>query len=221
LRQYIYGDINLEQSDQICCGTNEGFNEVWWFYCSANSTVIDKYVVYNYAEDIWMYGTMGRTAWVDSGLNNYPIGATYSNNLVFHENGVDDNTSGTPAAINAYITSSQFDIGDGHAFGFIWRLIPDITFRGSTAANPQVTMTLQPAQNSGSGYNIPQSEGGVNYAAVTRSATVPIEQFTGQVLIRVRGRQMDFKVASSDLGVQWQLGAPRIDIKADGRRGNT
>ena len=221
LRQYIYGDINLEQSDQICCGTNEGFNEVWWFYCSANSDVIDKYVVYNYMEDIWMYGTMGRTAWVDSGLNNYPLAATYSNNLVYHENGVDDGTSSTPAAINAYITSSQFDIGDGHAFGFIWRLIPDITFRGSTAANPQVTMTLQPAQNSGSGYNIPQSEGGVNYAAVTRSATVPIEQFTGQVLIRVRGRQMDFKVASSELGVQWQLGAPRIDIKADGRRGNT
>ena len=221
LRQYIYGDINLEQADQVVCGTNEGFNEVWWFYCSANSTVIDKYVVYNYMEDIWMYGTMGRTAWVDSGLNNYPLAATYSNNLVFHENGVDDNTSGTPAAIEAYISSSQFDIGDGHAFGFIWRLIPDITFRGSTASNPQVTMTLQPAQNSGSGYNVPESLGGSSSAPVVRSATVPIEQFTGQVLIRVRGRQMAFEVRSVDLGVQWQLGAPRIDIKPDGRRGNT
>ena len=221
LRQYIYGDINLEQADQVVCGTNEGFNEVWWFYCSANSTVIDKYVVYNYMEDIWMYGTMGRTAWVDSGLNQYPLAATYSNNLVFHENGVDDNTSGTPAAIDAYIASSQFDIGDGHAFGFIWRLIPDITFRGSTASNPQVTMTLQPAQNSGSGYNVPESLGGNSSAPVVRSATVPIEQFTGQVLIRVRGRQMAFEVRSVDLGVQWQLGAPRIDIKPDGRRGNT
>jgi hypothetical protein len=172
-------------------------------------------------EDIWMYGTMGRTAWVDSGLNQYPVAATYSNNLVFHENGVDDNVSGTPVAIDAYISSSQFDIGDGHAFGFIWRLIPDITFRGSTAANPQVTMTLQPAQNSGSGYNVPESVGGSSNAAVVRTATVPIEQFTGQVLIRVRGRQMSFKVQSANLGVQWQLGAPRIDIKPDGRRGNT
>jgi hypothetical protein len=221
LRQYIYGDINLEQTLQFFCGTNEGFNEVWWFYCSANSTVIDRYVSYNYMEDIWMYGTMGRTAWVDSGLNQYPLAATYEDNLVFHENGVDDNISGTPVAIDAYISSSQFDIGDGHAFGFIWRLIPDITFRGSTAANPQVTMTLQPAQNSGSGYNVPESVGGNSNAPVVRTATVPIEQFTGQVLIRVRGRQMSFKVQSADLGVQWQLGAPRIDIKPDGRRGNT
>ncbi len=221
LRQYIYGDINMEQADQFFCGTNEGFNEVWWFYCSAGSEVIDKYVAYNYQEDIWMYGTMGRTAWVDSGLNTYPVAATYSNNLVYHENGVDDNISGTPVAIDAYISSSQFDIGDGHAFGFIWRLIPDITFRGSTAASPQVTMTLQPAQNSGSGYNVPESVGGSSNAAVVRSAVVPIEQFTGQVLIRVRGRQMSFKVQSANLGVQWQLGAPRIDIKPDGRRGNT
>ena len=221
LRQYIYQDINLEQADQIVCGTNEGFNEVWWFYCSANSTVIDKYVSYNYMEDIWTYGTMGRTAWGDSALNTYPLAATYANNLVFHENGVDDNITGTPVAIDAYITSSQFDIGDGHAFGFVWRLIPDITFRGSTATNPQVTMTLQPAQNSGSGYNVPESVGGSSNAPVVRSAVVPIEQFTGQVLIRVRGRQMAFKVQSADLGVQWQLGAPRIDIRADGRRGNT
>jgi hypothetical protein len=140
---------------------------------------------------------------------------------VFHENGVDDNISGTPVAIDAYISSSQFDIGDGHAFGFIWRLIPDITFRGSTATSPQVTMTLQPAQNSGSGYNVPESLGGSSNAPVARTAVVPIEQFTGQVLIRVRGRQMSFKVQSANLGVQWQLGAPRIDIKPDGRRGNT
>jgi hypothetical protein len=221
LRQYIYGDINLEQADQVFCGTNEGFNEVWWFYCSSGSDVIDRYVSYNYMEDIWMYGTMGRTAWSDSALNQYPLAATYANNLVFHENGVDDNITGTPVAIDAYISSSQFDIGDGHAFGFIWRLIPDITFRGSTAANPQVTMTLQPAQNSGSGYNVPESLGGSSNASVVRTATVPIEQFTGQVLIRVRGRQMSFKVQSANLGVQWQLGAPRIDIKPDGRRGNT
>ena len=221
LRQFIYQDINLEQADQICCGTNEGFNEVWWFYCSSSSIFVDRYVVYNYQEDVWFYGEMGRTAWLDSGLNNYPIAATYAQNIVYHEFGVDDNTSGTPAPISAYITSSQFDIGDGHAFGFIWRLIPDITFRGSSANNPQVTMTLKPLQNSGSGFNVPQSLGGSSSAPVVRSAVVPVEQFTGQVLIRVRGRQMEFKVESADLGVQWQLGAPRIDIKPDGRRGNT
>jgi len=218
LRQYIYGDINLEQQSQFFAGTNEGFNEVWWFYCSSGSTAIDRYVVYNYAEDIWYYGTMARTAWVDSGLNLYPVAATYSDNLVYHELGVDDNTTGVPVAIDSYITSSQFDIGDGHAFGFIWRLIPDVTFRGSTAGSPQVTMTLLPLQNSGSGYNTPPSVGGVDNATVTRSATVPVEQFTGQVYIRVRGRQMSFKVAGNQLGLQWQLGAPRIDIKPDGRR---
>jgi hypothetical protein len=220
LRQYIYSNINLTQQQQFFSSTNEGFNEVWWFYCSSGSIVIDKYVVYNYAEDVWYFGTMGRTAWMDTGLLSYPIAATYDNTLVYHENGVDDNTAGTAVAMDSYITSSEFDIGDGHNFGFVWRIIPDITFRGSSATNPQVTMTLKPLQNSGSGYNNPESEGGVNYAPVVRTATVPIEQFTQQVNIRVRGRQMAFKVEGNQLGLQWQLGAPRIDIKPDGRRGS-
>jgi len=219
LRQYIFQDINLDQQAQFFASTNEGFNEVWWFYCSSGSTVIDKYVVYNYYEDIWYYGTMGRTAWVDSGLNDYPVAATYSNNLVYHEYGLNDNTTGTPVAIDSYITSSEFDIGDGHNFGFVWRLIPDITFRGSTATSPQVTMSLKPLQDSGSGYNDPESEGGVSYGTVTKTASAPIEQFTQYVYIRVRGRQMSFKVEGNQLDLQWQLGAPRIDIKPDGRRG--
>ena len=222
LRQYIFNDFNFEQAYQVTAGTNEGFNEIWWFYPSANSTVNDRYVVYNYVEDIWYYGTMGRTAWLDSGIRNYPIGATYDNTLVYHENGVDDNTAGTATAINAYIQSSQFDIDDGHNFGFIWRMIPDITFRGSASGNsfptPQVTMTLTPYQNSGSGANIPASVGGSSSANVTRIAQVPIEEFTGQVYVRVRGRQLAFRVESSQLGTQWQLGAPRVDIKPDGRR---
>jgi len=220
LRQYIYQDINLDQQVQFFASTNEGFNEVWWFYCSSGSTVIDKYVVYNYAEDIWYYGTMGRTAWMDSGLNDYPIAATYNNNLVYHEYGLDDNTTGSPVAIDSYITSSEFDIGDGHNFGFVWRLIPDITFRGSTATSPQVTMSLEALQSSGSGYNNPESEGGVNYGTVTRGVSVPVETFTQYVYMRVRGRQMTFKVQGTQLGLQWQLGAPRIDIKPDGRRGS-
>jgi len=222
LRNHIFSDINQGQNLQIFAGTNEGFNEVWWYYCSANSTTIDKYVVYNYAEDIWYYGSLARTAWLDSGLRDYPIAATYSYNLVNHEEGVDDNEGATPLPINAVISSSEFDIDDGHNFGFIWRILPDITFRGSTGSNtPQVTMTLAPMQNSGSGVNSPASVGGVDNAAVSRIAVATIEEFTGQVYIRVRGRQLIFTCESNQLGTQWQLGAPRIDIKPDGRRGNT
>ena len=228
LRQYIFDDINSNELDQVVASTNEGFNEVWFFYCSASSNLIDKYVVYNYAEDIWYYGYMGRTAWIDSGLRNYPTAATYSYNLVQHEYGLNDCTdSSTGVAIQSYINSSQFDIDDGQNFGFIWRVVPDITFRGSTAANPAVTMTLLPLQNSGSGYNNPTSVGGQAYASVystgNQAITVggkayEIEQFTGQVYTRVRGRQMSFSVYSNQLDMTWQLGAPRIDIRADGRR---
>ena len=226
LRQYIYSDINLNQHQQVCSGTNEGFNEVWWFYCSADSTQVDKYVVYNYMEDIWYYGSMARTAWLDSGSLEYPLAAPYisstSNNLVYHENGNDDNTTGTPAAIDSYISSSEFDISDGHNFGFIWRILPDLTFRSSTGdETPQVTMTLIPLQNSGSGYTNPASVGGSDYATISRITTTPVEEFTGQVYVRVRGRQLVFKVEGNQLGLQWQLGAPRIDIRPDGRRGNS
>ena len=221
LRQYVYNDINLSQAAQIVATTNEGFNEVWFFYCSANSIAIDKYVTYNYAEDVWAYGTMGRTAWLDSGLRNYPMAATYSYNIVYHENGVDDNQTGTPQPIYAMISTAEFDIDDGDRFGFVRRILPDITFAGSTAANPQVTLTLTPMQNSGSGYNDPQSVGGDASALVVRSATVPIEAFTGQVFIRVRGRQMILTMSSNQLGCTWQMGAHRLDIKQDGGRGNT
>ena len=219
LRQYIFSDINQSQWQQVFAGTNEGFNEVWWYYCSAGSTRVDKYVVYNYAEDIWYYGNLGRTAWLDSGLRDYPLAATYTRNLVNHEQGVDDNETGTPTSIAAFIGSSEFDIDDGHNFGFIWRVIPDITFRNSTGAlTPQCTMTLIPMQNSGSGFNDPRSTAGTSSASIQRIATAPIEEFTGQVYIRVRGRQVIFRVDSDRLGTTWQLGAPRIDIKSDGRR---
>jgi hypothetical protein len=221
LLRHIFQDINLAQASQVFAGTNEGFNEVWWFYCSQNSVEVDLYVIYNYTEDVWSYGTLGRTAWLDSGLLNHPLGATYSYNLVEHEQGNDDNVSGTPVAINAIIGSAEFDIDDGDHFGFVWRMLPDITFRGSDAASPQVTMTLIPMQNSGSGYNNPISVGGNSDATVTRTSTSVIEQFTGQVYVRVRGRQMIIQVESNQLGCAWQLGSPRIDIKQDGRRGNS
>jgi hypothetical protein len=218
LRQHVFGDINLLQLGQVCSGTNEGFNEVWWFYCSANSTVVDRYVVYNYLEDIWYYGSLGRTAWIDSGLRAYPLAATYSNNLVEHEYGVDDNQTDVTLPIVATIESAEFDLDDGDKFMFIRRVLPDITFRGSTANNPSGELSLIPMQNSGSGYNNPRSVGGSSNAGVVRSATVPIEQFTGQVYIRVRGRQIIVKFESSDVGVAWQLGSMRLDMQPDGKR---
>jgi hypothetical protein len=214
LRRYVFGDFNQDQSAQVFAGTNEGFNEVWWFYCSAGSTEVDKYVIYNYLEKVWYYGTMGRTAWLDTGLQPYPIAATYINNIVNHESGVDDGATATPAPILANISSSEFDIGDGHNFGFVWRVLPDLTFGGSAASpTPQVTMTLQGLTNSGSGVTASAGQ-----AVVKGSTYVITEEFTGQIYTRVRGRQMIFKIESDQLGTTWQLGAPRIDIRPDGRR---
>jgi hypothetical protein len=224
LRQYVFENINKLQFEQVFAGTNEGFNEIWWFYVSNDSVdnTIDSYVVFNYAENngqgCWYYGSMARTAWLDSGLRDYPIASTYSYNIVNHEQGVDNNETETTLPIESFITSSEFDVDDGDRFGFIWRVLPDMKFVGSTAANPQVTMYLKPMQNSGSGYNVPPSLGGSDSATVTRTATVPIEQFTGQVYIRVRGRQVSMEYRSTTLGVQWQAGSPRIDIRQDGRR---
>jgi hypothetical protein len=218
LRKFIFDDLNPAQYDQVFAGTNESYHEVWWFYCSSNSTAVDRYVIYNYVENVWYYGTMARTAWLDSGLREYPLAATYSNNLVNHEIGVDDAETATPQAIHAFVASAEFDLDDGHQFMFIWRMLPDIRFDGSTAENPSAVMTLLPLANSGSGYNSPLSEGGSNAGTVIRTATLPIEQYTGQVNVRVRGRQLAIKVESTDLGVTWQLGVPRADMRSDGRR---
>ena len=217
LRKFVFSDLNLGQTQQIFSGTSEGFNEVWWFYCSSNSTTIDKYVVYNYLEKVWYYGTMARTAWLDSGLRAYPQAATYVPNIVNHEYGLNDNATGNPAALDAYISSSEFDIGDGHNFGYVWRVLPDLTFNNSTNSpsneTPKVAMTLYPMLNSGSGAGTAAS------ANVTKIAAYSItEEFTGIIYTRVRGRQMIFKVGSNQVNTSWQLGAPRFDIRPDGRR---
>ena len=218
LRQFIFNDFNTQQYDQVVAGTNESYHEIWWFYCSTDQTTSDRYVVYNYMEDVWYYGTMSRSAWLDSGLRDHPLGATYSSNLVNHEQGVDDNENATTLPIHAYVASAEFDLDDGHQFVFIWRILPDIRFDGSTSGSPSATMTLLPLANSGSGYSDPASVGGNNAQAVTRTAVLPVEQFTGQIYTRVRGRQLAMKVESTGLGVTWQLGAPRLDMRPDGRR---
>lgn len=220
LRRFVFSDINQTQSDQVFCSTNEGFNEVWWFYCSAESFTIDKYVVYNYLEKVWYYGTMARTAWLDSGLLANPIAATYSNTLVNQESGLNANENGTVTALNAYISSSEFDIGDGHNFGFVWRMLPDLTFQNSknypnepSGAAPKLTMTLYGLANSGSGAT---SSAGANVSSI---ATYDItEEFTGELFTRMRGRQMILKIESNQINTSWQLGAPRVDIRPDGRR---
>ena len=288
LRQYVFNDFNYEQAFQVVSGTNEGYNEVWWQYPSTNSPVNDRYVIYNHLERIWYYGTINRTAWLDSPLRQYPMAAfsvktsylnsditssqtsitlvdatsypyagaiqigseiiTYTgsslntltgctrgaanttaashsaydtatylvpNQVLYHEYGVNDGSLPTALPIDAYIQSSDFDIGDGHNFGFVWRILPDVNFIGSdtnTNPTPSLTMTIRPRQNSGTAYGSPDPN------SVVQTVSYPVEQYTGQVYTRLRGRQMGFKVESNDLGVAWQLGTPRIDIRPDGRR---
>ena len=219
LWQYVFDDINKDQAFQVFSGSNESYNEVWWFYCSQNSNQIDKYVIYNYLERVWSYGTMNRTAWLDSGLRQFPMAAyPVGNKVLFHEANVDDVSGLTPVPIEAYIQSSDFDIGDGHNFGFVWRILPDITFNGSNSNQPSVTMTLRPRQNSGTPYGTadnPRVQSAQNY---TSRNTYEVQEFDGQVYTRLRARQMSFRIESTGLGVAWQLGSPRIDIRPDGRR---
>ena len=305
VRQYVYENINLGQGAQIFAGTNEGYSEIWWFYCSVTgpygtgtaanpNTIIDRYVIYDHLERTWCYGTMQRTAWLDSSLRDYPLAAGYGvcnftgyisgttltvtgvssgalmvgstilgtgvptnltitasiglgvytvsttatvgsqsapasflgistlqtqgGNLIYQENGTDDGTTNPVSPITAYVQSSDFDIGDGHNFGFVWRLIPDITFDGSYSTVPSADFTLLPRTNPGANYgnsNNPTVTSAQNYQ---NQRSYNVQQFTQQVYVRLRGRQMAFKVGSNDIGVQWQLGASRIDVRADGRR---
>ena len=283
--RYVYSDINLDQLDQVCAGSNEGYNEVWWFYPSENSLINDRYIIFNYLERIWYYGNINRTAWSEHTQRQYPMGAfsiqtgylatsinssvttialtdastypatgtitidseqiTYTgisgntltgcvrgansttaashnqytivtlkipNQVLFHEIGNDD-ASVTPAEpIVAFIESSDFDIQDGQSFGYVWRILPDLNFTGSTGASPSVTLTVKPRQNSGSNYTA------ADQPVVTRTSVIPIQQYTGQVYTRIRGRQMAFRVDSADLGVAWQMGMMRLDIRPDGKR---
>ena len=220
LRQYIFADINETQAYQVFAGANEAFNEIWWFYVSqsSGSDVVDKYVIYNYLDRVWYYGTMGRTAWIQTGIEPYPVATDYNGRLLNHEIGCDDNSTTATLPIDAYVQSSDFDIGDGHNFGFVWRILPDVNFNGSTTNQPSVTMTVKPRENSGTPYGVadnPQVQSTQNYTTIPEYT---IQQFDGQVYTRLRGRQMSFRIESTGVGVAWQLGSPRIDIRPDGRR---
>lgn len=233
LREYVFTDINMTQSYQFFAGTNEGYNEVWWCYCSAGSNVIDRYVIYNHLDNVWYYGdwtnyqgyNQGRTSWLDSPLRGSPMAVTYGSLngttnglLVYQENGTDDGTVNPPVPITSYVQSSDFDIGDGHNYGFVWRVIPDLTFDGSSVNNPAADFTVRPRTFPGANYGTSDEPAVISTQNYQLERTYTVQQFTEQVYVRIRGRQMAFKVSSDGLGVQWQLGVSRIDIRPDGRR---
>jgi hypothetical protein len=207
LRNYVFQDLNYDQIEQIVCGTSEQWHEIWWFYPSASAQTNDRYVIYNYLERIWYYGNINRTAWLDSPSRQYPQ-AVGGNFVYNHEEGLNDDT----LPMTSFITTNDFDLQDGDQFVLIKRIIPDVNFEGSTATAPKVIMTMRPRNFPGSNYT------NTNEPDVERSTTVPIEQYTEQVFIRARARQMGFKIISEDLNVQWQLGAPRLDGRPDGKR---
>ena len=210
VKEKVFFDFNSDEEDKVVAGVNSNFNEIWWFYPSASSSENDNYVVYNYGEKIWYYGTLGRTAWLDRGIKEFPL-ATGNNYLFNHEKGYDDDGS----AMSSEIESSQMDIGEGEQFIFIDRILPDLTFNGSTVTSPAVDFTLKTRNFPGANYSTTDSE------TVTRSATsttVPFEQFTDQAFVRLRGRSFAFKISSTGSGVRWRLGSPRVDFRADGKR---
>jgi hypothetical protein len=214
LREYVFKDINFAQADQVVCGTNEGFNEVWWFYPSGTSTWVDRYVIYNHLDQLWYYGQLGRTAWLDVSSRNLPV-AVYTDptqtpgELYTHESGIDDD--GVPMV--SFIQSSDFDITDnsGETFMLTRRMIPDINFNTSTAVAPEVTLTVRPRNFPGSNFQNDPSDS-------QRVINTSVSTFTDQVFVRARARQMALKISSADLGVQWQLGNPRLDVRSDGKQ---
>ena len=218
VRQYVFEDLNKDQAYQIFSGTNEAYNEVWWFYCSGTSTVVDRYVVYNYLENIWYYGTLSRTAWLDSALRESPMAADYNSRILFHEVGNDDVAGLSPLPIVAYVQSADFDIGDGDTFGFVKRILPDVNFNGSTSNKPSLTMQVKPRRNSGDPYGAADNPEVVSADDYRNTRVYTIQAYDGQVYTRIRGRQMALRLESTDLGVAWQSGDIRIDIKPDGGR---
>ena len=212
VKDYVFSDFNSTQAEKCFGAVNSAFSEVWWYYPSASSDNNDRYVVYNYLQDIWYYGNLTRTAWVDRGVNENPIAAGRDGYLYNHEVGFDDGSTNPASPIAAYIESSQFDIGDGDQFSFVRRLIPDLTFRNSTAETPTANFTVKARNFPGGAYLQNNSKN------VEKTASVPVEQFTQDAHIRLRGRSIAIKVDSSTTGTGWRLGSPRIDVRSDGRR---
>jgi len=215
VRDFVFNDFNELQIEKVTAATNTSFSEVWWFYPSGSSQENDRYVIYNYQQKIWYFGTLARTVWLDRGIESNPVAAGTDHYLYTHESGLDDGSTDPVSAISAFVESSQVDIGDGNQFSFVNKIIPDLTFRDSTASSPAATLTLKARNFPGGAYL--QTNGQSVSQTVAGTSTV-VEQFTDQINLRLRGRSLALKIASSDTGVTWRLGSPRIDIKPDGRR---
>jgi hypothetical protein len=212
IKEYVFDQtFNTELRDIVFAAHNSAFSEIWWFYPCTISGDCTRYAVYNYAQQLWYYGTVPRSAWVDRGTSLNPIAAGLDGYLYFHEAGLDDGSTNPPSALNAFVQSTPVDLGDGEQFMFVSRLIPDLTFRSSTGS-PVATITLT-AQNFPGGAFF-----GDQPSPVARSVSVPVEQFTEQNFVRLRGRAVALRIASNQVGTQWRLGSPRVDIRTDGRR---
>ena len=212
VRDYVFSNINSDQLEKVTAGSNTAFSEVWWFYPSASSAENDSYVVYNYQQQIWYYGSLSRTCWLDRGVESIPVAASPDHVLYYQELGFDDGSTNPATGIDAYIESSQISLGEGDQFAFLKRMIPDLTFRNSTNETPQATMTLKARNFPGGAYLQTNSKN------VEKTATVPVEQFTDQVHVRLRGRSFAFKIQTTETGTTWRLGSPRVDIQPDGMR---
>ena len=214
VRDYVFNDMNNQQSFKFHAGSIASQTEIWWYYCSSGSTEIDRYVVYNYGQQVWYYGTLVRTAWNDraSGLRSFPQGTGTDLYLYDHENGLDDYSTGSAVAINAFVESSDFDIGDGQQFMLLNRILPDLSFTGSSAGSPAALFTIRSRDFGGDNFTESPSDSAI------RTATSPVEQYTDKIDLRARGRQMSIRVENTATGVRWRLGAPRIDVRPDGRR---
>ena len=218
VRSYVFNDFNQDQAEKVTAAVNSSYSEIWWFYPSATVTNglmnqnIDKYVVYNYQEKVWYYGNLARSAWIDRGIGQYPIAASLDGYLYYHEFGNDDGSVNPPAGINSYIESSQMSLGAGDNFVLLSKLIPDVTFDGSSSPSPNVDFTLQTRRFPGSAYDQ------TTVSDIIRSSTVQVEQYTDQVRLRMRGRSFALKIQSDNTGVEWRLGTPRVELRPDGRR---
>lgn len=212
VKEYVFSNLNVQQGFKVFAGHVSSFSEVWWFYTSANSLENDRYVVYNYEQKVWYYGAMARTAWSDRGVRAYPVGAGTDGHLYYHESGFNDGSANPPVALSPYIESSVVDMGDGDQFMFATRVIPDITFRNSSAISPIAIMTIKARNFPGGAYFAQDID------PVTKTASLPVEQFTTQLFTRIRGRSMSLRVESNLMDVAWRLGNPRLDLRTDGRK---
>ena len=214
VRKFVFSGMNQTQLEQVHAGTNEQFNEVTWWYCSTNSLVPDRYVTFNYVENLWTFGSMVRTAWLDSPLRSNPVAAGTDTKLYYHESGFDDGSTSPPVSLNSFIESADFDIGEGDRFSLVSRILPDVDFDSSTSATPNVTLTIKARDYPGSNFTTAQTKAN----SVSQTAVVPFLQFTEAVYVRVRGRQLSFRLDCNTAGTTWQMGTPRIDLREDGGR---